>query len=81
MQLAAALTINAHATGMTSANLRNEPNNLPPGYYYNNYNNSAIIAINHPLPAYDDVMRTDTSTPNKLIDDAPPTYENATYII
>ena len=64
---------------MTSANLRNEPNNLPQGYYYSN-NNSAIIVINNPLPTYDDVMMTDTSSPNKHMEDVPPTYEDATYV-
>jgi len=78
--LAAALTINANLAAMTSANLRNEPNNLPPGYYYSN-NNSAIIVINNQLPAYDDVMMTDSSSPNKLIEDVPPTYEDATNLI
>ena len=78
-RLEAASTLNANAAAMTSTNLRNEPNNLPPGYYYSNYNNSAIIVMNNPpLPVYDDVMMT--STP-KLTKDAPPTYEDATYIV
>ena len=76
----AALTINANLAAMTSANLRNEPNNLSPGYYFSN-NNSAIIVINNPLPTYDDVMITGTSSPNKLMEDAPPTYEDATFVV
>ena len=74
----AALTINANMAAMTSANLRNEPNNLPPGYYYSNNNSVIIVMNNPPLPVYDDVMMT--STP-KLTKDAHPTYEDATYVV
>ena len=41
-RLEAASTLNANAAAMTSTNLRNEPNNLPPGYDYSN-NSSAIV--------------------------------------